>query len=186
MGFWGCSGIRWTTCKLSAPCTLLQTDNNTNTSSLCFYSLMLFLTPNQQCQSNEGQEWQLVQRDRLSGMKCFINKAIVDSRLCPSPVLPMVGQFKYLLQYQILLQHTELLWVYTPCLTFVSPVPSQCVQLQIRPIKPEHTYIRLMTFCPGLPGWAGTRKVKPIWILLKQETVTSAGPYASLYLTPDR
>ena len=24
---------------------------------------------------------------------------------------------------------------------------------------------------PGLPGWAGTRKVKPIWILLKQETV---------------
>jgi len=26
-------------------------------------------------------------------------------------------------------------------------------------------------FCPGLPGWASTRKVKPIWILLKQETV---------------
>ena len=25
---------------------------------------------------------------------------------------------------------------------------------------------------PGLPGWAGTRKVKPIWILLKQETVS--------------
>jgi len=24
---------------------------------------------------------------------------------------------------------------------------------------------------PGLPRWAGTRKVKPIWILLKQETV---------------
>jgi len=37
-----------------------------------------------------------------------------------------------------------------------------------------------------LPGSAGTRKVKPIWILLKQETVASAGPYASLHLTPDR
>jgi len=24
---------------------------------------------------------------------------------------------------------------------------------------------------PGLPRWAGTRKVKPIWILLKQEPV---------------
>ena len=24
--------------------------------------------------------------------------------------------------------------------------------------------------CPGLPRWAGSRKVKPIWILLKQET----------------
>ena len=28
---------------------------------------------------------------------------------------------------------------------------------------------------PGLPRWAGTRKVKPIWILLKQETVTGNG-----------
>ena len=27
----------------------------------------------------------------------------------------------------------------------------------------------------GLPGWAGTRKVKPIWILLKQETVSGSG-----------
>ena len=29
--------------------------------------------------------------------------------------------------------------------------------------------------CLGLPGWAGTRKVKPIWILLKQETVSGIG-----------
>ena len=28
---------------------------------------------------------------------------------------------------------------------------------------------------PGLPRWAGTRKVKPIWILLKQETVSGRG-----------
>jgi len=27
----------------------------------------------------------------------------------------------------------------------------------------------------GLPGWTGTRKVKPIWILLKQETVSGSG-----------
>ena len=32
-----------------------------------------------------------------------------------------------------------------------------------------------MALCPGLPGWAGTRKVKPIWILLKQETVSGSG-----------
>ena len=32
-----------------------------------------------------------------------------------------------------------------------------------------------MALFPGLPGWAGTRKVKPIWILLKQETVSSSG-----------
>ena len=37
-----------------------------------------------------------------------------------------------------------------------------------------HTHTRLTALCPGLPGWAGTRKVKPIWILLKQETVSGS------------
>ena len=32
-----------------------------------------------------------------------------------------------------------------------------------------------MALFPGLPGWAGTRKVKPIWILLKQEIVSGSG-----------
>ena len=35
-----------------------------------------------------------------------------------------------------------------------------------------YTHTRLTALCPGLPGWAGTRKVKPICILLKQETVS--------------
>ena len=26
------------------------------------------------------------------------------------------------------------------------------------------TYTHLTALCPGLPGWAGTKKVKPIWI----------------------
>ena len=38
-----------------------------------------------------------------------------------------------------------------------------------------HTHTCLTTLCPGLPGWAGTRKVKPIWILLKQEAVSGSG-----------
>ena len=37
-----------------------------------------------------------------------------------------------------------------------------------------HTHTRLTALCPGLHGWAGTRKVKPIWILLKQETVSDS------------
>ena len=32
-----------------------------------------------------------------------------------------------------------------------------------------------MALFSGLPGWASTRKVKPIWILLKQETVSGSG-----------
>ena len=38
-----------------------------------------------------------------------------------------------------------------------------------------HTHTHLTAVCPGLSGWAGTRKVKPIWILLKQETVSGSG-----------
>ena len=38
-----------------------------------------------------------------------------------------------------------------------------------------HTHTCFTALCPGLPGWARTRKVKPIWILLKQETVSGSG-----------
>ena len=53
----------------------------------------------------------------------------------------------------------------------------------------RYTHTRLTALFPGLPGWAGTRKVKPIWILLKQETVSGGGiswSYASLHFAPDR
>jgi len=36
----------------------------------------------------------------------------------------------------------------------------------------EHTHTRLTALFPGLPMLAGTREVKPIWILLKQEIVS--------------
>ena len=55
------------------------------------------------------------------------------------------------------------------------------------------THTRLTALFPGLPRWAGTRKVKPIWILLKQETVSGSGiswaicksaPYSGQTTTP--
>jgi len=50
-----------------------------------------------------------------------------------------------------------------------------------------HTHTCLTALCPGLPGWAGSRKVKLIWILLKQESVSASGIswiYANLHLAP--
>ena len=44
--------------------------------------------------------------------------------------------------------------------------------------KAAHTHTHTHPFngpFRGLPRWAGTRKVKPIWILLKQETVSGSG-----------
>ena len=37
-----------------------------------------------------------------------------------------------------------------------------------------NTHTRLQLLFPGLPWSAGTRKVKPIWMLLKQETVSGS------------
>jgi len=45
----------------------------------------------------------------------------------------------------------------------------------------RHTYkkhtsiLQPFGLCQGLPGWAGSSKVKPIWILLKQETASGSG-----------
>ena len=38
-----------------------------------------------------------------------------------------------------------------------------------------HTHTHLTAICPGLPGSASTKKVKQIWILLEQETVSGSG-----------
>ena len=39
----------------------------------------------------------------------------------------------------------------------------------------SQTHTRLTALRPGLTGWAGTREGEPIWILLKQETVSGSG-----------
>ena len=52
-----------------------------------------------------------------------------------------------------------------------------------------HTHTHLTALFPGLPGWAGTRKVKQsgfYWSKRQWVAVASAGPYASLHLAPER
>jgi len=51
-GFGDSSGISWTICKQSAPHSRQITTPTPHHS--IFTGLMLFLTPNQQCQSNDG------------------------------------------------------------------------------------------------------------------------------------
>ena len=53
-------------------------------------------------------------------------------------------------------------------------------------------YTHSTAFFPGQPGKDGTRKVKPVWIKIRQDTtafwdvVASAGPYGNdLHLAPD-
>jgi len=44
-----------------------------------------------------------------------------------------------------------------------------------------HTHTRLTALIPGQRRWAGTRKAKPVWILLKQETVSGSGISWAIY-----
>jgi len=45
----------------------------------------------------------------------------------------------------------------------------------------------LTALCLGLPGWSSTRKVKPILILLKQETVGGSGiSWGDALLSPNQ
>ena len=67
----------------------------------------------------------------------------------------------------------------------VSKVNRIFVQHLIQSLTHQYTYIhthtRLTALCPGLPGWAGTRKQKTIWILLKQETTSGSGISWAIY-----
>ena len=53
MGFWNAVA---SLDHMQTICILLQTRNHINTSSLISTGWMLFLMPNQQCQSTEGKE----------------------------------------------------------------------------------------------------------------------------------
>jgi len=48
-------------------------------------------------------------------------------------------------------------------------------QERIKNDEESQFHTRLTALCPGLPRSAGTRKAKPIWILLKQQTVSGSG-----------
>ena len=68
----------------------------------------------------------------------------------------------------------QLLWQRRCCWGAVSPLSNDISCLWGTHTQ-THTHTRLTALCPGLPGWAGTKKVRPIWILLKQETVRGSG-----------
>ena len=74
---------------------------------------------------------------------------------------------------------TERRWCWSLTAPVAAAAVADCnatIQIQVYiGNKSVQKHTRLMALYPALPGWAGTRKVKPIWILLKQETVSGSG-----------
>ena len=73
----------------------------------------------------------------------------------------------------LLLSERSVCLLYLPTTTTCSPLTKWSKSLYLQHYY--NYYNHLTALCPGLPGWAGTRKVKPIWILLEQETVSGSG-----------
>ena len=84
-------------------------------------------------------------------------------------------------------------------MSYTSLDASLCV-LRVMQQLHTHTHTRLTAFFPWLPGLAGTRKVKLIWILLEQEKLsgicirksaprsrqkTTPAPHRSVFYRPD-
>jgi len=92
--------------------------------------------------------------------------------------LPSPG-LHYNAVYYTTITQTMTVWL-TEWLKIISSLPrsvhERCVTksrfFSIRGVFTARTHTCLTAVCLGLPGWAGTRKEKkPVWILLKQETV---------------
>ena len=69
------------------------------------------------------------------------------------------------------------------------PIEHTCSLEWLNRLIHTHTHTRLTALFPGLPRWAGTRKVNQsgfYWSKRQRVAVASAGPYASLHLAPDR
>jgi len=107
------------------------------------------------------------------------------------------GKAIWILQKQETVSGSGVSWVVcksTPCCRQITmPVPHHSVfyrpdalpatqptvskhwrQFYLVVLSNTHTHTHTHIFL-GLLGWSGTRKVKPIWILLKQDTVSGSG-----------
>ena len=107
---------------------------------------------------------------RDSRRRCSPNGLSTASTLCPNKTV-------HLLFYEKLSQKSSELnyFSYRECRRNSTQVIACSPQLKKCYTLHTCTHTRLTALFPGLPRWAGTRKAKPIWILLKQETVSGSG-----------
>ena len=112
-----------------------------------FTGWMPFLPPNQQRQSTEGT------------ISTWINRS--EKHILPNICLTCL--YMYITN------------VHASMPAIVNGNTHTRARTRVRAHTHTHTHTHLTDLCSGLPGWTGTRKVKPIWILLKQETVSGGG-----------
>ena len=139
-------------------CTSLQTDNHANTPSLSFYRPDA-LPATQPTASKHWKHCQFNQSGFKWGKRCWgfgMQWRQLDhmQKICTSRQTDNNTNASSLNFYTLNRRRASSYVIHTH--TFNGPFSGT-------------------TLCPGLPSWASTRKVKPIGILLKQETVSGSG-----------
>jgi len=123
--------------------------------------------------STDGVARSLSVQPRSSGRRRETSRAAVDHRL--SKLQSHSGPQEWVLA-GCFIANRCLITYCTPLLLYIYvPWLTDLLNLLQFTLQHTHTHTRLTAVFPGLPGWADTRKVKPIWILLLQETMSGSG-----------
>ena len=107
--------------------------------------------------------WQYAQQDAL----CLVEHATVSSSSQQVSGSVVIRNVSLVVTDQ---------WTHSALPVYMShTLVAVCGNVLVARTRYIHTHTRLTALFPGLPGLAGTRNVKPIWILLEQETVSGSG-----------
>ena len=149
MGFWDGSGIGWIICKQSAA-NSGQTTTPTPRHSIFLQAGCSSWRPTNSIKALKANsvntKWQINWLFSSSIRECCVGAFLARSSWRRGEPCTIQFTLHYNVQTISLNSHTH-----------------------------THTHTHLTALCPGLPRWTGTTKVKPIWILLKQETVSGSG-----------
>ena len=113
----------------------------------------------------------------LSGARCrYFAYGPADATAVPEPL--------HLLSY--LIQTGLPFWYWLTQVVLEKEAVKQVCSSSTQARMHTHTHTRLTARFSGTTRWAGIRKVKPIWTLLKQETVSGSGTSWDIYKSATR
>ena len=158
-------------------CTLLQADNHASTPPLSFLQAG--------CPSyrptNSVRALKAVYVYQSSSIHCTHNITSLQQPRAVTPAATAPSAQAMTACLWVIDRHCSAAWQHwcrglqpkttPPCLYYKQPPPTSGQMIRYEMLS--HT--RFTALFSGLPGWAGTRKAKPIWVLLKQETVSGSG-----------
>ena len=112
--------------------------------------------------------------NQSNGVRVIVDRRVINYARRPQRV-GLITEFGFGWASEMLLPTRISLYTCAPVEWKIRGVKIHVAVKHCSVLELQCTHTRLTAPFPGLPRSAGTRKVKPIWILLKQETVCGSG-----------